>query len=155
MTSRREGLLVSRRDGGGMSRYLALLAIGLLAMTGCGGQVGGTPMEQAQAAFERGQWDPAVAACSEAIAQNPQDSAAYLLRGRAQHLAGRLDLAVADLTDAIRLNPQDPEAYYQRATPTALWAKSILRMRTTSKPVSSTANTPTTSNATAPSSRNR
>jgi tetratricopeptide (TPR) repeat protein len=95
--------------------YLALLLIGLLVVAGCSHDVAATPMEQAMAEFDRDHWDATIAACNAAIAQNPENTAAYLLRGRAQHLAGRLDQAVADLTIAIRLNPQDPEAYYQRA----------------------------------------
>jgi len=94
---------------------IALLVIGLLAVTGCSHPVAATPMQQALADFDAERWDAAIAACDKAIALDPENAAAYLLRGRAQHLAGRLDRAVADLTDAIRLNPQDPEAYYQRA----------------------------------------
>lgn len=95
--------------------HFGFLMIGLLLLAGCSHEVATTPMEQAMVEFDKDHWDATIAACSEAIAQNPNNTAAYLLRGRAQHLAGRFDQAVADLTTAIRLNPQDSEAYYQRA----------------------------------------
>ncbi|HEX4144334.1 MAG TPA: tetratricopeptide repeat protein [Pirellulales bacterium] len=94
---------------------LAFLLIGLLVVAGCSQPEATTPMERAKVAFDKDNLDGTIAACTEAIAQNPDNRSAYLLRGRAQHLAGRLEMAVADLTSAIELNPRDPEAYYQRA----------------------------------------
>jgi tetratricopeptide repeat protein len=92
-----------------------LLAACLLVVAGCGTKVPQTPLEQAQSSFASGRWEQAVAQCDDLIGQDPDNAAAYLLRGRAHQCAGRLDKALADLTSAIRLNPNDSEAYYQRA----------------------------------------
>lgn len=135
MTRRSDDLLASGHDRrpvfgaesvrtGMTTKSFSLLAIGLLLVTGCSQKVAGTPSERAMAHFEMSQWEEAIKACSDAITDNPEDAAAYLLRGRAQQCVGRSDQAVADLTIAIRLDPKDPEAYYQRRR---LWSHGATR----------------------------
>jgi hypothetical protein len=91
------------------------MAVGILLVAGCSEPAGISPLESAKSAFDSGQWTQAIADCSEAIRRNPQDGAAYLLRGRAYHCLGRLDPAILDFSEAIELKPDDAEAYYQRA----------------------------------------
>jgi hypothetical protein len=87
----------------------------LAAVAGCGSSVTLTPLEKGQALLKEGQWQAAVRSCDEALAENPDEPAAYLCRGKANLLLRHTDLAIADFTDAIRLAPRDPENLYQRA----------------------------------------
>ncbi|HTM54460.1 MAG TPA: tetratricopeptide repeat protein [Pirellulales bacterium] len=60
------------------------------------------------------EYDETIAECSEAIRVAPQDSIAYVKRGRAWGEKGEYDKAIADFNEAIRLDPQDVKAYCSR-----------------------------------------
>jgi tetratricopeptide (TPR) repeat protein len=57
--------------------------------------------------FEKGDFDNAIADCTEAIRLDPKDALAYLNRGLAYRSKGDSDKAIADFKEAIRLaSPQ-------------------------------------------------
>jgi tetratricopeptide (TPR) repeat protein len=58
--------------------------------------------------------DEAIAACTTAIKENPEDAEAYRVRGSQQYYKGNDDLAIADYNEAIRINPQDVVSYSLR-----------------------------------------
>lgn len=66
------------------------------------------------AAYERGEFDRAIANYTRAIEFNPHFAEAYSNRGSAYGYKGDQDLAIADYTAAIDINPQDATGYYNR-----------------------------------------
>jgi tetratricopeptide (TPR) repeat protein len=96
------------------------------------------PLARARAHLDRGEYDQAIALCTEAICLDPHAAWAFLCRGvardfkagrfsfgdqftmsflhprAAQDAQGGPDLAIADFTEAIRLDPHNPVAYGNR-----------------------------------------
>ena len=91
------------------------VALGSLVTGGCEEPVPMRPIDKAQGAFAAGQWGETIAACTEAISENPGDVQPYVLRGRAFRRLGQFQPAITDFTVAIQLMPKDPENYYLRA----------------------------------------
>jgi tetratricopeptide (TPR) repeat protein len=54
--------------------------------------------------------DAAIAACDQAIRQNPRNAEAYYNRGVEYHDKGDRDRAIADFTKAIEINPKYAKA---------------------------------------------
>jgi tetratricopeptide (TPR) repeat protein len=63
-----------------------------------------TAAERAKQHLDRNEFDPAIAAYTEIIRQNPGDADAYYNRGDAYYGKGDMDRASADWNEAIRLN---------------------------------------------------
>ena len=59
-------------------------------------------------------YDRAIADFTAALALNPKDAAAHLLRGNAHDAKGDLDKALADYDAAVRLDPNDAAGYFNR-----------------------------------------
>jgi tetratricopeptide (TPR) repeat protein len=74
-----------------------------------------TFVEQARAAFARGDDRETIDECSRAIALDPGIARAWLFRGSAKAKLGRLDQAIDDLTKSIDLDPQGAAAWLTRA----------------------------------------
>jgi len=62
----------------------------------------------------KGMGDKKIAACSEAIRQDPRNSIYYFNRGNAWDDKGNKDKAIADYDEAIRLDPLYASAHYNR-----------------------------------------
>ena len=60
---------------------------------------------------DKGDFDGAIAAYTEAICRNPQNAQPYSGRGRAYLRKGEFDKAIADCNKAIQLDPMMAEAY--------------------------------------------
>jgi tetratricopeptide (TPR) repeat protein len=58
--------------------------------------------------------DAAIAACDQAIAQNPREAISYHNRGVAYFHKGDFDRAIADFSKAIELDPKAYPAYNAR-----------------------------------------
>src|SRR5262249_45106229 len=69
---------------------------------------------QAEPHFTKGDYDKALADCSEAIRLNPQEANSYERRGACYFRKQEFDKAVADFTEAIRLSPKGAENYNHR-----------------------------------------
>lgn len=69
---------------------------------------------QGIASYELGEYQKAIADCTEAIRIDPSLSMAYSLRGEAHLELGEHEQAIADYTEAIRIDPDDPVAYRLR-----------------------------------------
>ena len=63
---------------------------------------------------ERLSGDAGLAACTQAIRENPHDGSAYDLRGLRYYARGDLDSALADYTKRVELEPKNPDAYDRR-----------------------------------------
>lgn len=102
-----------------MSRFAGLALVLLALAFGC--SQAEAPTDPTAAALEQlrdHKFDEAIKSASEAIAQSPNNAAAYLYRGRAYYYrAGMGDAhrAIEDLGAAIRLAPESSEGYYFRA----------------------------------------
>lgn len=74
-----------------------------------------TPTRSVQQVPE-GEFDPTIAACTEAIWRGGRDPGfdVYCNRGHAYLNNGDYESAIADLTKALQLNPECIEAYYNR-----------------------------------------
>jgi len=59
--------------------------------------------------------DQAIAESTNAITKNPQDSQAYISRGRAYDDKGEYDKAIADFTRVIEMDPTCAKSYQDRA----------------------------------------
>jgi len=95
-------------------RFNWLTLVGLLLLiAGCDQHVEG-PTERGKILFQRGQYNDAIIACSEALEAAP-DAEAYLYRGRSYSCLGNWDRAINDFNLVIRFDPKNPEGYYQRA----------------------------------------
>ena len=64
--------------------------------------------------FDKGEYDKAIADCTEAIRLNPKDAKFYYNRGNAYGRKGEYDKAIADCTEAIRLDPKHALSYCGR-----------------------------------------
>jgi tetratricopeptide (TPR) repeat protein len=64
--------------------------------------------------------DRAIAACSQALRLDPNDTTSYFNRGNQWRNKGENDKAIADFTAAIGQNPQDAEFYNNRGV---VWRK--------------------------------
>lgn len=60
---------------------------------------------------DKGDFDGAIAAYTEAIRLNPENAQPYSGRGQAYLRKGEFDKAIADYTEAIRLEPQSARAF--------------------------------------------
>ena len=89
----------------------------------------------------KGDWDKAIADCSEAIRLNPKLAVVYGYRGFAYDSKGDYDNAIADYTEAIRLDSKLAVAYYSRgnAYSTAALTTLVLTMRASTAAVKQTA----------------
>lgn len=58
--------------------------------------------------------DVAIAACTEAIRQNPRNAINFYNRATEYGAKGDDDRAIADFSEAIRLNPKYANAYFSR-----------------------------------------
>jgi len=65
--------------------------------------------------YQKGNYDRAIADCTEAIRLNPNNGAAYNNRGKAYNGKGDYDRAIADCAEAIRLDPNIANPYRHRA----------------------------------------
>src|SRR5947209_5641362 len=73
-------------------------------------------LTQAQAAWRRAERDRAVELAGKAIAQDPRDARAYLLRGMFYEALFRQDEAVADFDKCLERDPRNAEAYSHRGS---------------------------------------
>ncbi len=64
--------------------------------------------------YEKGDYQGALAAYSQAIVLNPNYVEAYNRRGIARRALGDNQAAIADVNEALRINPSDALAYYDR-----------------------------------------
>lgn len=71
-------------------------------------------LDDARAAGEKGDYKEAIAKATLHLKANPDDEAAYLLRGLAHKKVGDHDKAIEDFNAAIRLAPKDAVAYSNR-----------------------------------------
>ena len=62
----------------------------------------------------KGDFDRAIADCTQAIRLNPKNAYPYCERGLAYAGKSDDDSAIADFTQAIQLEPKDAHAYYWR-----------------------------------------
>jgi tetratricopeptide (TPR) repeat protein len=69
---------------------------------------------RAAAWLDRGEFDKAIADCTEAIKIDPENSAAFNSRGLARHGKQELDKALEDFDEAISLEPKYGIAYFNR-----------------------------------------
>ena len=72
-------------------------------------------IEKGTALLDKGNYDKAIAAFSEAIRLDPKDARAYYNRARAFGLKGDPNKAITDSDEAIRLDPKFANAFYNRA----------------------------------------
>jgi hypothetical protein len=97
----------------------AILVAALLALvTGCGEPTPASLSDKGLKELRSGQYDEAIATCTDAVRLDPRDDAAYLYRGRAYHFRnakGDAQRALADFTRAIEIDPKSSDAYYSRA----------------------------------------
>jgi len=70
--------------------------------------------QQSADAFNKGDYDVAIACATLAIHLNPNDAKGYYQRGMAYQAKGENDKAIDDLDRALKLNPNDLNAYYWR-----------------------------------------
>src|SRR5262249_32556924 len=68
----------------------------------------------ATAYIDKGQYDNAIAICTEAMRGDPANPKAYGLRGLAHYLQGKHDNAITDLTEELRLSPDRSGSYALR-----------------------------------------
>lgn len=78
------------------------------------GQVQINADQQALDAFNKGDYDTAVACATLAIHLNPKDAKGYYQRGIAYQVQGDNDKAIEDLDRAIQLDPKYSNSYYWR-----------------------------------------
>jgi tetratricopeptide (TPR) repeat protein len=71
-------------------------------------------LDQGKAAYERGDFDTAIACLTEAIRLDPTPASVYSDRGGTYATKGDYDKAIADYTEAIRHDPTFTEAYNNR-----------------------------------------
>jgi tetratricopeptide (TPR) repeat protein len=60
-------------------------------------------LKKGKTCFDRGEFDSAIAALTEAVRLNPEYAVAYFVRGSAYSRKNDLDKAIADCNEAIRL----------------------------------------------------
>src|SRR6476620_6019548 len=65
-------------------------------------------------AYDRANYDQAIAYYTKAIQLNSHDADTYFNRGLAYYSKGNYDEAIADYTIAAALKPKDPDTYYNR-----------------------------------------
>jgi len=73
-----------------------------------------TYLAEGKAAFEKGDWDEAIAAFSQVLNIDPKQAIAFYDRGMAKSNKGELNGAVSDFSQAISLDPKMSEAYLSR-----------------------------------------
>jgi len=69
---------------------------------------------QGEEKYEKGDYQGAIAAYTQAIVLNPNYAEAYNGRGNARYRLGDYKAAVADFNEALRINPNYAEAYTNR-----------------------------------------
>jgi len=101
-----------------MPRRAILLAAILALASGCGDSNSLTLTERGLKEYRSGQYDQAIATCTQAVEQDPRDAEAYLYRGRAYYFRNALGdpkRAIDDFSQVIRLLPRSSDAFYSRA----------------------------------------
>ena len=102
---------------------LITVAISFSAVTGCDSRSSAVTgcdsrsekvLAQGRLAFQKGEYDKAIADATEAIRLNPKNVNASYDRGLVYGLKGEYDKAIADFTEVIRLKPQYAKAYCSR-----------------------------------------
>jgi Flp pilus assembly protein TadD len=78
------------------------------------GVTAGPYFQNANDAYDRGDYDKAIAEYTQAIRALPNLAILYSHRGDAYDEKGDYDKAIADFTEAIRINPNYANAYYGR-----------------------------------------
>ena len=63
----------------------------------------------------KGEFDLAIADCSEAIRLDPHNAYAFFNRGNAHRANGEYSEAIADYTESLRLDPTDADLFLNRA----------------------------------------
>jgi tetratricopeptide (TPR) repeat protein len=63
---------------------------------------------------DRGKYDQAIAAYTDAIRLDPNHAMAYMNRANAYDNKGNFDMALADYDQAIRITPNNPLIYFNR-----------------------------------------
>ena len=91
--------------------FVAVVVLPVAAMVGCQN----TSLQQAEEAYQKGDFDLAIRCCTEAIRLDPTSARAYDDRGLAYYRKGQYDAAIADLTAAVRFNPNYALAYSNRS----------------------------------------
>ncbi|MGE5660091.1 MAG: tetratricopeptide repeat protein [Actinomycetota bacterium] len=108
--------------------HLSIALMGILVATGNILPATGTPatstfiaqksdrdlLEQGQAQFRNHDYQGAIEKFSQAIANDPNNSRAYFLRGLARTLLKDDQGAIEDFTEIIRLEPNNANAYFLR-----------------------------------------
>ena len=69
---------------------------------------------QGEEKYDKGDYQGAIAAYTQAIVLNPNYPEAYNGRGKARYRLGDYKAAVADFNEALRINPNYAEAYTNR-----------------------------------------
>jgi hypothetical protein len=90
----------------------------LALLAGCGDSHPADLTERGLKELRSGQYDKAIATCTQAVQLDPRNDEALLYRGRAYHFRnakGDPQHALEDFTDAIELAPKSSDAYYSRA----------------------------------------
>ncbi len=73
-------------------------------------------LEKGNACFDKGDYDGAIAAYTQAIKFDPKNTRAYCDRGAAYMQKGENDKVIADCNEAIRLDPKYADAYQVRGS---------------------------------------
>jgi tetratricopeptide (TPR) repeat protein len=98
-----------------MQRLLALVFLGCLVVpVNLNADDEADYVNRGVDSLEKGEYDKAIAAYTDAIRLDPKYEPAYALRGIAWGKKGEYDKAIADFNEAVRLNPNNPNDYGAR-----------------------------------------
>ena len=92
---------------------LCILAFSLLLVCGCADRAK-QAFDSGVSAFQKGDYDRAIADYTEAIRLDPKHAKAYNNRALAYDAKGDFDKAIADLTEAIKADPNYAQAHRNR-----------------------------------------
>ena len=101
----------------GRTAKLVCVMLGLLLPAGCGGKAApvdatAESLNRAKDWYQKGEYDKAIAAYTEAIRLDPNCAVAYHNRGSLWTFKGDNQKAIADYTEAMRLDSQYADALY-------------------------------------------